>query len=366
MLAQVTANYSGVTLAFTAGDANGNVTEYVAEDGSVLAHREYSTFGETTAFTGTEANMFLHWWSTKPWCSATGLGEYVYRKYHPLFGRWLSRDPAGEEEGENLYGFCGNDGNNNYDFTGLSWTVTRRMAGPGSRTLTSQGDITALAEWTSSETPDFDLLAENIGMDVDEVLQWARKDATGTRFASRIDLEDSCNFYIPNRILLIAHDSEHFRYRPKRYFSRRLNQWGERMADYYSSLRGYAQLHYRYSYPQGGPTDGDRQINPMHILWPTAGFVVTAHGKKGLLPEQRVEKGASVLYGDSGDEYQLTPLNFMGPRCYRFSFVYVASCFAGSLPWKDLASGKGDLFVSPSWRAEAELFLPKNPNPPRW
>lgn len=280
--------------------------------------------------------------------------------------RWLNRDLAGEEEGDNLYEFCGNDGNGNYDFTGLSWKVTRRMTGSGSSQVTSQGNIAALAEWRSSKTPDFALLAANIGLDAGEVLQWARKDAEGTRFPSRSALEDSCKFYIPNRILVIAHDAEHFRYRPKRYFSRRLNQWGERMADYYSSLRGYAQLHYKYSYPQGGPTSGDRQISPGDILWPTAGFVIAGHGKKGLLAEQRGEKGASVMYGDSGDEYQLTPLNFMGPRGYKVSFVYVASCFAGSQPWKELASGNGDLFVSSSWRAEAELFLPSNPNPPRW
>ncbi len=347
-------------------DSNGNVTDYASDSGVIVASYTYNAFGQTITQSGPMADTFPHRFSTQYYDAETGLYYYGYRFYAPELLRWVNRDPAGEEEGENLYGFCNNDGNNNYDLTGLSWTVTRRMADPGSRTFTSQGDIAALAKWDSSGIPDFALLAANIGLDAGEVLQWARKDAEGTRFSSRSAMEDSCKFYIPNRILVIAHDAEHFRYRPKRYFSRRLNQWGERMAGHYSSLRGYAQLQYRYSYPQGGPPDGDRQIDRSLLQWPTSGFVITAHGKKGLLPEQRVEKGATVMYNIGGGEYQVTPIDFVGAQDYKFNFVYVASCFAGSQPWKTLASNRADLFVSPSWRAEAELFLPSHSNPPRW
>ncbi len=33
---------------------------------------------------------------------------YLARPYDPNMGRWLSRDPIGEEGGVNLYGFVGN------------------------------------------------------------------------------------------------------------------------------------------------------------------------------------------------------------------------------------------------------------------
>ncbi|MCB1131812.1 MAG: hypothetical protein KDN05_11825 [Verrucomicrobiae bacterium] len=39
---------------------------------------------------------------------ASRLYYYGYRYYHPDLGRWLSRDPIGEEGGMNLYGFVGN------------------------------------------------------------------------------------------------------------------------------------------------------------------------------------------------------------------------------------------------------------------
>ena len=48
------------------------------------------------------------------------VADYGYRYYDPLTGRWPSKDPIGEEGGENLYGFVGNDGVNLWDILGLS------------------------------------------------------------------------------------------------------------------------------------------------------------------------------------------------------------------------------------------------------
>jgi hypothetical protein len=39
--------------------------------------------------------------------------------YDPRIGRWLSRDPIGEDGGFNLYAYCGNDPVNKHDPTGL-------------------------------------------------------------------------------------------------------------------------------------------------------------------------------------------------------------------------------------------------------
>ena len=58
--------------------------------------------------------------TTTPPYGAPRLHYYGFRYYSPQTGRWLSRDPIGEEGGINLYGFVGNDGVNRWDYLGLS------------------------------------------------------------------------------------------------------------------------------------------------------------------------------------------------------------------------------------------------------
>jgi len=92
---------------FAAFDANGNVTEYIDGFGNIRAHYEYSPFGELTAQSGGLAGSFTHRFSTKPWCPVTRLSEYLFRKYSPELGQWMSRDPA-SEQGFNFFNFIGN------------------------------------------------------------------------------------------------------------------------------------------------------------------------------------------------------------------------------------------------------------------
>ena len=101
-----------------AWDANGNIMEYVSEDGTIAAHREYDPFGGTFVATG-DANAFTHWFSTKPWCSITGLSEYQYREYSPVLGRWMNRDPIEEVGGVNLRVSCYNSMVDFFDALGL-------------------------------------------------------------------------------------------------------------------------------------------------------------------------------------------------------------------------------------------------------
>ena len=100
-------------------DANGNVTEYVATNGSVAAHYEYSAFGEPIVSDGELASSFTHQFSTKPYSAVTGFHEYVYRKYRPEIGRWMSRDLLFEMETVALYNILRNSSIQNYDFLGL-------------------------------------------------------------------------------------------------------------------------------------------------------------------------------------------------------------------------------------------------------
>ena len=94
---------------FPTYDGNGNVSEYLATDGTSSVHYEYDPFGTLTRRTGSSSTRFQYRFSTKPRDIDTGLYYYGYRYYHPNLGRWLSRDPIQERGGMNLYGFVGND-----------------------------------------------------------------------------------------------------------------------------------------------------------------------------------------------------------------------------------------------------------------
>ena len=100
-------------------DGNGNISEYLASNGSVAAHFEYDPFGNTVVNTEM-AVQFTYRFSTKPLDAESGTYYYGYRYYDPSTGRWPSRDPIGEDGGMNLYAFVGNDGVYRCDFIGLA------------------------------------------------------------------------------------------------------------------------------------------------------------------------------------------------------------------------------------------------------
>ena len=85
-------------------DGNGNVSELINTlDGTIAAHYEYSPFGEVLVATGDLASKNPFQFSTKYFDSETGLNNYGYRYYSPGLGRWLSRDPIGEDGGLRAY-----------------------------------------------------------------------------------------------------------------------------------------------------------------------------------------------------------------------------------------------------------------------
>jgi RHS repeat-associated protein len=106
-------------------DANGNVGEYlIANTPSALTHCPYSyqydPYGNAISTPGgTQPFRF----STKWYDLETGLYYYGYRYYSPRLGRWISRDPSGEESGENLYTIVGNQPTGKVDPSGLWWTA---------------------------------------------------------------------------------------------------------------------------------------------------------------------------------------------------------------------------------------------------
>ena len=119
LLCETKTTSSATNTYFALSDANGNITEYVDEDGAVKAHIEYSATGEETDKSGTMKDAFTHRFSTKPYDPDTRLVQYEQRPYDPVFSRWLSRDPIGIEGGLNEVGFVNNDGVNGVDAFGL-------------------------------------------------------------------------------------------------------------------------------------------------------------------------------------------------------------------------------------------------------
>jgi RHS repeat-associated protein len=86
---------------------------------SYSATATFSPFGELIRSTGAMANVNPFRFSTKWQDNESGFLYYGYRYYNPSTGRWLNRDPIGEDGGVNLYGFVGNDGVDSIDMLGL-------------------------------------------------------------------------------------------------------------------------------------------------------------------------------------------------------------------------------------------------------
>ena len=104
----VAANLNG-TNAYYSYDANGNVVDLVDSNGNIIAHYEYSPFGQTTAMTGELSDDNPYRFSTKFLDDEYNLYYYGYRYMEPKQGFWLNRDPIGEQGGPNLYSFIANN-----------------------------------------------------------------------------------------------------------------------------------------------------------------------------------------------------------------------------------------------------------------
>ena len=121
-LLQIT-DHQGPARYFPAYDGNGNVASLVrASDGAVAARYEYTPFGELLRCEGAAARDNPFRFSTKFTDDDTGLVYYGLRYYSPSQGRFINRDSIEELGGLNLYGFCGNNSVNKWDYLGMEVT----------------------------------------------------------------------------------------------------------------------------------------------------------------------------------------------------------------------------------------------------
>ena len=101
--------------AFYGYDGNGNVTLLTNGAGQDVAHYRYDAFGQTLEAVGPRAGENPYRFSTKEVHAASGLYDFGYRFYSPGMGRWINRDPLGEDGGVNLYAMVGNSPVNDVD-----------------------------------------------------------------------------------------------------------------------------------------------------------------------------------------------------------------------------------------------------------
>ncbi len=107
----------GASHAFTM-DGNGNISASLdITSGQITHESDYGPFGEPIPLTGTNPSPFG--FSTKYPDPERGILYYGYRYYNPSNGRWLSRDPIGENGGYNIYIISGNNNISNIDILGL-------------------------------------------------------------------------------------------------------------------------------------------------------------------------------------------------------------------------------------------------------
>jgi RHS repeat-associated protein len=112
--------------------------------GALKARYDYDPYGKSVVVDG---NMNVDFGYTGHYFHApSGLNLTLYRAYNPALGRWLSRDPIGENGGTNLYGYVFNSPVKLVDPLGLevpnSWFDENEY---GRAVMGSQGGIDNLA-----------------------------------------------------------------------------------------------------------------------------------------------------------------------------------------------------------------------------
>ncbi|WP_176013899.1 RHS repeat-associated core domain-containing protein [Victivallis sp. Marseille-Q1083] len=100
-------------------DAQKNITDLTNSAGEVVAHYEYSPFGQLVKSSGSYANTNVLTWSSEYYDQENNLIYYNYRYYSPLLGRWISKDLIDIDKFRNLYSFVNNNPINYTDSLGL-------------------------------------------------------------------------------------------------------------------------------------------------------------------------------------------------------------------------------------------------------
>jgi RHS repeat-associated protein len=100
----------------------GSITIELDDAGAIVSNEEYYPYGATAAFSAvapSEKSLKMYRYVGKERDGATGLYYFGARYYVAALGRWLSADPAGFNDGTNLYLYVGANPVSYTDPTGL-------------------------------------------------------------------------------------------------------------------------------------------------------------------------------------------------------------------------------------------------------
>jgi RHS repeat-associated protein len=90
------------------GNHLGSVVLELDETGGVISYEEYFPYGGTSFIAGAavrDVSLKEYRYGGRLRDDVTGFYHYDFREYVPWTGHWLSADPAGSEDGTNLYAF---------------------------------------------------------------------------------------------------------------------------------------------------------------------------------------------------------------------------------------------------------------------
>jgi RHS repeat-associated protein len=122
--------------------------EMCSNSGSIVARYSYDPYGRTTLVSGSNlatkqyAGMYMHQPSGL-YLTRAGDGSSTGRPFDPATGRWLSRDPIGEDGGINLYAYTDNDPIDGIDPWGLFSVVASEFGGAGDANHNGYGPFNA-------------------------------------------------------------------------------------------------------------------------------------------------------------------------------------------------------------------------------
>ncbi|MBS2010083.1 MAG: hypothetical protein JST01_23745 [Cyanobacteria bacterium SZAS TMP-1] len=98
-------------------DHQGSIREMTDNSGNIVAQYAYDPYGNATKLQGSMDSDFQY--AGYYYHPRSGLSLTLNRAYSPVLGRFINRDPIGEEGGVNLYAYCENNPIGFHDPSGL-------------------------------------------------------------------------------------------------------------------------------------------------------------------------------------------------------------------------------------------------------
>jgi RHS repeat-associated protein len=174
-------NNAAVSTTYLHSNWRGDVVMATDTAGNVVGEYSYTTFGEQLSATGTYIPRFT--FSSKE-RDASGLVYHGFRYYNPVLCRWISEDPIRENEGVNLYQFCGNDPINGIDPYGeFTWSEWKEIGG-----AFAEGFGKGIAAGVDGMIPFADPFTGVYADDCGNVSIWTKKNDTLSGHVDCIDM----------------------------------------------------------------------------------------------------------------------------------------------------------------------------------